>query len=149
MCLTHTILDDPDISKPSSSGSSLTEMIVSLPTPPYRTGVLQNVLLHCMPHNTSIASDAPKRKNTYPVGSMRADGSSRALRSTARVGVEAQPRAVVDLPARRRRVPVQVVFHAGGARWHSRVSTDARGGEEQEGGARHATDFGRGGFLTR
>ena len=34
MCLTHTILDDPDISKPSSSGSSLTEMIVSLPTPP-------------------------------------------------------------------------------------------------------------------
>ena len=79
MCLTHTILDDPDISKPSSSGSSLTEMIVSLPTPPYRTGVLQNVLLHCMPHSTSIASDAPKRKNTYPVGSMRADGSSRAL----------------------------------------------------------------------
>ena len=75
MCLTHTILDDPDISKPSSSGSSDTLMIVSLPTPPYRTGVLQNVLLHCMPHSTSIASDAPKRKNTYPVGSMRADGS--------------------------------------------------------------------------
>ena len=91
MCLTHTILDDPDISKPSSSGSSLTEMIVSLPTPPYRTGVLQK-LLHWMPHSTSIASDAPKRKNTYPVGSMRAD---------------------------------------------------------QVGGARHATDFGRGGFLTR
>ena len=45
MCLTHTILDDPDISKPSSSGSSLTEMIVSLPTPPYRTGVLQNFSL--------------------------------------------------------------------------------------------------------
>ena len=63
---THTMLDDPDISKPSSSGSSDTLMIVSLPTPPYRTGVLQNVLLHCMPHNTSIASDAPKRKNTYP-----------------------------------------------------------------------------------
>ena len=80
---THTMLDDPDISKPSSSGSSDTLMIVSLPTPPYRTGVLQNVLLHCMPHNTSIASDAPKRKNTYPVGSMRADGSSRALRSDA------------------------------------------------------------------
>ena len=50
----HTILDDPDISKPSSSGSSLTEMIVSLPTPPYRTGVRQNVLLHCMPQSTSI-----------------------------------------------------------------------------------------------
>ena len=79
MCLTHTILDEPDISKPSSSGSSLTEMIVSLPTPPYRTGVLQNALLHCMPHNTSIASDAPTRKKTYPVGSMRALGSSRAL----------------------------------------------------------------------
>ena len=82
---THTMLDDPDISKPSSSGSSDTLMIVSLPTPPYRTGVLQNVLLHCMPHSTSIASDAPKRKNT----------------------------------------------------WHSRVSADARGGEEQAGGARH------------
>ena len=81
MCLTHTILDEPDISKPSSSGSSLTEMIVSLPTPPYRTGVLQNVLLHWMPHNTSIASDAPTRKKTYPVGtSSRAlGGSSRAL----------------------------------------------------------------------
>ena len=104
MCLTHTILDDPDISKPSSSGSSDTLTMVSLPTPPY---------------------------------------------ITARVGVEAQPRAVVDLTTRRRRVPVQVVFHAGGARWHSRVSADARGGEEQVGGARHATDFGRGGFLTR
>ena len=69
MCLTQTMLDDPDISKPSSSGSSLTEMIVSLPTPPYRTGVLQNVLLHWIPHSTSIASDAPRRKNTYPVGS--------------------------------------------------------------------------------
>ena len=44
MCLTHTILDDPDISKPSSSGSSDTLMIVSLPTPPYRTGVLQKLL---------------------------------------------------------------------------------------------------------
>ena len=32
--------------------------------------------MHCMPHNTSIASDAPTRKNTYPVGSMRALGSS-------------------------------------------------------------------------
>ena len=95
MCLTHTILDDPDISKPSSSGSSDTLMIA------------------------------------------------------ARVGVEAQPRAVVDLPARRRRVPVQVVFHAGGTGRHLRVSADARGGEEQEGGARHATDFGRGGFLMR
>ena len=31
MCLTHTILDEPDISKPSSSGSSDTLMIVSLP----------------------------------------------------------------------------------------------------------------------
>ena len=29
------------------------------------------------------------------------------------------------------------------------LSADARGGEEQAGGARHATDFGRGGFLTR
>ena len=47
MCLTHTILDEPDISKPSSSGSSLTEMIVSLPTPPYRTGCRQRVVLHC------------------------------------------------------------------------------------------------------
>ena len=98
MCLTHTILDDPDISKPSSSGSSLTEMIVSLPTPPYRTGVLQNVLLHCMPHSTNIASDAPKRKNTYPVGSMRADGSSRALRSDATAegaGVAHMPHAAL------------------------------------------------------
>ena len=99
MCLTHTILDDPDISKPSSSGSSDTLMIVSLPTPPYRTGVLQNVLLHCMPHSTSIASDAPKRKNTYPVGSMRADGSSRALRSDATgagVGVAHMPHAALQ-----------------------------------------------------
>ena len=99
MGLTQTILDDPDISKPSSSGSSLTEMIVSLPTPPYRTGVLQNVLLHCMPHNTSIASDAPKRKNTYPVGSMRADGSSRALRSDATAegaGVAHMPHAALQ-----------------------------------------------------
>ena len=113
MCLTQTIDDEPDISKPSSSGSSDTLMIVSLPTPPYRTGVLQKVLLHCMPHNTSTASDAPTRKKTYPVGSRRAlGGSSRAL-------------------------PVQVVLHAGGARWDLRVSADARGGEEQEGGARH------------
>jgi len=97
MCLTHTILDDPDISKPSSSGSSDTLMIVSLPTPPYRTGVRQK-LLHWMPHNTSIASDAPKRKNTYPVGSMRADGSSRALRSDATgagVGVAHMPHAAL------------------------------------------------------
>ena len=78
VCLTHTILDDPDISKPSSSGSSLTEMIVSLPTPPYRTGCRQRVVLHCMPHNTSIASDAPTRKKTYPVGNILALGSSRA-----------------------------------------------------------------------
>ena len=56
---------------------------------------------------------------------------------TARVGVDAQPRAVVDLTTRRRRVPVQVVFHAGGARWYLRVSADARGGEEQVGGAGH------------
>ena len=125
------MLDDPDISKPSSSGSSDTLMIVSLPTPPYLTGVLQNVLLHCMPHSTSIASDAPKRKNTYPVG------EEPPIIITARVGVEAQPRAVVDLTTRRRRVPVQVVLHAGGARRHSRVSADARGGKEQEGGARH------------
>ena len=99
MCLTHTILDDPDISKPSSSGSSDTLMIVSLPTPPYRTGVLQNVLLHWMPHSTSIASDAPKRKNTYPVGSMRADGSSRALRSDATAegaGVAHMPHAALQ-----------------------------------------------------
>ena len=98
MCLTHTMLDDPDISKPSSSGSSDTLMIVSLPTPPYRTGVLQNVLLHCMPHSTSIASDAPKRKDTYPVGSMRADGSSRALRSDATAegaGVAHMPHAAL------------------------------------------------------
>ena len=177
------MLDDPDISKPSSSGSSDTLMIVSLPTPPYRTGVLQNVLLHCMPHSTSIASDAPKsfaapaavgahleapvprllRRPRAAVGPVRglvlpsprvvvalallADAEAfpagrRAIEEapvviTARVGVEAQPRAVVDLTTRRRRVPVQVVFHAGGARWHSRVSADARGGEEQAGGARH------------
>ena len=43
MCLTQTIDDEPDISKPSSSGSSDTLMIVSLPTPPYRTGVRQNL----------------------------------------------------------------------------------------------------------
>ena len=84
MCLTHTILDEPDISKPSSSGSSLTEMIVSLPTPPYRTGVLQNVLLHCMPHSTSIASDAPRRKKTYPVGSMRAGIRASPMPAAAR-----------------------------------------------------------------
>ena len=98
MGLTQTILDDPDISKPSSSGSSDTLMIVSLPTPPYRTGVRQK-LLHWMPHNTSIASDAPKRKNTYPVGSMRADGSSRALRSDATgagVGVAHMPHAALQ-----------------------------------------------------
>ena len=98
VCLTHTMLDDPDISKPSSSGSSDTLMIVSLPTPPYRTGVLQNVLLHCMPHSTSIASDAPRRKKTYPVGSMRADGSSRALRSDATAegaGVAHMPHAAL------------------------------------------------------
>ena len=95
MCLTHTILDDPDISKPSSSGSSDTLMIVSLPTPPYRTGVLQR-LLHWMPHNTSIASDAPTRKKTYPVGrSSRAlGGSSRALRATG-AGVAHMPHAAL------------------------------------------------------
>ena len=49
-----------------------------------------------MPHNTSIASDAPKRKNTYPVGSMRADGSSRALRSDATgAGVAHMPHAAL------------------------------------------------------
>ena len=97
MCLTHTILDDPDISKPSSSGSSLTEMIVSLPTPPYRTGCRQRVVLHCMPHNTSIASDAPTRKKTYPVGrSSRAlGGSSRALRATG-AGVAHMPHAALQ-----------------------------------------------------
>ena len=86
MCLTHTILDEPDISKPSSSGSSDTLMIVSLPTPPYRTGCRQRVVLHCMPHNTSIASDAPTRKNTYPVGNILALGSSRDLRTDEATG---------------------------------------------------------------
>ena len=95
MCLTQTIDDEPDISKPSSSGSSLTEMIVSLPTPPYRTGCRQRVVLHCMPHNTSIASDAPTRKKTYPVGNILALGSSRALRATG-AGVAHMPHAALQ-----------------------------------------------------
>ena len=60
------MLDDPTF-EALVVRSSLTEMIVSLPTPPARTGC-RRVVLHCMPHNTSIASDAPRGRTRTPSG---------------------------------------------------------------------------------